>query len=254
MIQRGGQQGPGLAVGAATVDEPVTRDLEVMAAAEHYYEWILEEIGPFLGRRILECGSGTGTLTGRLLALGADAILASDVDEAHLAGLRERCRWHPSADTIRLDLEDPGPALDAIRSARIDSIVMVNVLEHIADDGACLRSLADALPRGGRIILFCPAFQALFSELDREYGHYRRYSKTAMMALGRRVGLPIVAMHYVNVPGFFAWLLLHRMLRWRGLDRGSVSIFNRLAPLARRCESLFRPPVGLSIVTVFDKG
>lgn len=232
----------------------VTRDLDVMGSAEEYYRWIFTEIEPSLGSRVLEVGSGRGTLTRLLLAADFDKVIATDFDEAFLPGLEEVCRPHPNAEVMQLDLERPAPAtLERIQAARIDSVVMINVLEHISDDVRCLEALAWTLPEGGRIVVFCPAFQWLFAPLDESYGHYRRYSKRDMITLGHRARLEIGEMHYVNLPGFFAWLLLYKVLRGRNLGTRSVSLFNSMVPVVRRLEARVRPPFGSSILAVFSK-
>lgn len=232
----------------------VTRDLDVMGSAEEYYRWIFAEIEPSIGERVLEVGSGRGTLTRLLLAANLEQLVATDFDEALLPGLEDICRAHPGAEVMHLDLERPAQAtLQRIRAARIDSVVMVNVLEHISDDVRCLEELAATLQEGGRIVVFCPAFQWLFTPLDESYGHYRRYNKQDMIALGHRTKLDVGEMHYVNMPGFFAWLLLYKLLRGRRLRTGSVSIFNAMVPLVRRIEARVRPPFGSSILAVFTK-
>ena len=232
----------------------ISRDLEVMGAADNYYQWMLDEIRPHLGSRVLECGSGRGTLTARLLELRLDRVVASDFDEDYLPGLRAICSGRDSAAVILLDLEQPAESsIDRLKAEKIDSIVMINVLEHISSDERCLASLARALPSGGRIIVFAPAFPLLFSALDESYGHYRRYTKRMMRRLAERVGMRTTAMHYVNFPGFFAWLILYKLFRGTQLGNNSVSIFNRLTPMVRKVESVFRPPLGLSVVTVFEK-
>jgi SAM-dependent methyltransferase len=233
---------------------PVSRDLEVMGAATQYYDWILAELRPFLGRRVLETGSGHGNLTKRLFDLGLDRVAATDFDERFLVELRALCEGRENADVLRLDLQNPSAeALEYVRTSRIDSVIMVNVLEHIDDDGRCLDQLGRALLPGGRILVFGPAFQMLYAPLDRIYGHFRRYHKRDMRALATRAGLRLRETHYVNLPGFFAWFVLYKLRRARGLDSTSVSVFNAMIPVIRRLESRFRPPIGLSIFAVFEK-
>jgi SAM-dependent methyltransferase len=225
-----------------------------MGQADAYYDWMLAEVRPWLGRRVLEVGSGRGTLTRRLLGLPLDWFVASDYDPDFLGPLRELCRRHQNAGVLHLDLETRSAvSADAVRAAGIDTVIMINVLEHIADDAACLGFLRDALPPGGRIIVFAPAFQSLYAPLDKLYGHYRRYGRSDVAALARQAGLELEERHYVNAPGFFAWALLYKVLGGRGLGSASVSAFNTLLPAIRWVESRVRPPFGLSITAVFRK-
>jgi SAM-dependent methyltransferase len=230
----------------------VSRDLDVMAAAAHYYDWIFDEIRPWLGSRVLECGAGTGTLTRRLLPLTLARLVVSDVDATFLSHLATLCQNR--ADVIVLDVEHPsGADVDRLRQSGIDTIVLVNVLEHVSDDAASVSVLARALPPGGRIVVFAPACPFLYSPLDRLYGHHRRYDRTRMRRVAAAAGLRVAALHYVNVGGMVAWLILHTWLRQTALVAGSVRVFDWIAPIARRIESRVRPPVGLSLLAVFAK-
>jgi SAM-dependent methyltransferase len=145
---------------------------------------------------------------------------------------------------LDLDTYDPG-------AERFDSIVMVNVLEHIEDDGAALRKLREALRPGGRIILYVPAFMLLYSKFDREIGHYRRYKKAGLVELLRASGLRPIDARYVNSIGAPGWFLWVRVLGRASSDDVTIGACDRIVvPAARVYEDRWAPPFGLSVFAV----
>ena len=91
-----------------------------------------------------------------------------------------------------------------------------NVLEHIDDDKKCLNELADLLKSGCRIGIYVPAFNMLFSDLDRAVGHYRRYSKNELQNKVKQSGFKVVSCKYVDSLGFFASLVI-KLLGWKSV-------------------------------------
>ncbi|MEI7817415.1 MAG: hypothetical protein WCI45_09520, partial [Desulfuromonadales bacterium] len=140
-----------------------------------------------------------------------------------------------------------------LSSWRIDSIVMVNVLEHLENDSSVLKMLQDALPNGGRILTFSPAFPVLFSDFDASAGHFRRYTKKTIHFAFEKAGLKILESSYFNLPGFFIWLFMMRFLGTSHFGKGKVSMFNRAIPFIQSIEKYWSPPVGQSIVTIAKK-
>ena len=107
------------------------------------------------------------------------------------------------------DLDDVTAAFDIVFSS--------NVLEHIADDRACLARLHDKLPAGGGLFLFVPAFQVLWTQLDVDVGHYRRYTRRELIDKVTAAGFVIQRCRYADSLGFFV------VLTWRLLGRGGVN-------------------------------
>ena len=129
---------------------------------------------------------------------------------------------------------------------RFDSIVMLNVLEHIADDVAVLQTLGKLLEPEGRIILYVPALNGLYGPWDRKVGHYRRYAPWRLRAVLAAAGLVEVDVRYMNLLSVPAWWAFSRTKAERGVG-GSLALWDRTGiRLGRRFESVVRVPVGLT--------
>jgi 2-polyprenyl-3-methyl-5-hydroxy-6-metoxy-1,4-benzoquinol methylase len=231
----------------------VERDLKVLGDARRYYDWIVRLLRPWFGASLLECGAGSGHVTRRLMALGGPRVLATDVESECVLQLRSICS-PPRADAFQLDLEAiPDDAIARIRERQVDTILMVNVLEHISNDAECLGALTRALPSGGRVLLTVPAHPALYSRLDRLYGHHRRYTRADVTRLAEHAGLAVRLVRSMNLPGAAAWWLLHRVLGRESLSRVGTRLFDLAVPIIAAVEGSFPPPFGQSLLVVMER-
>ena len=202
-------------------------------AMERNYAWVYDVIAPFLGRSLLEVGSGIGVVSRYLVDRG-DPLVLSDHHPAYLAHLRSRFGGRPNVTFQILDLDHPPYQVDGA----VDTIVCLNVLEHIADDEAALAGLARLLPRGGRLILQVPYYPFLVGSLDKTYGHFRRYSRRGLAGKVAAAGLRIIKMRNFNPLAIPGWILSAKLLRTRRLDVRSARLFNALVPVARKLDFL----------------
>jgi SAM-dependent methyltransferase len=131
-----------------------------------------------------------------------------------------------------------------------DSVVCLNVLEHVEDDRLAVRNMRDALAPDGRLILLVPAHPGLFCALDEDVGHYRRYSQDQLRQVLDDAGMQVERLFPFNFWGLFGWWLNGVVLRRRRLPGEQLSLFGRLSPLLILAERLLRPPVGLSFIAV----
>jgi len=221
-----------------------------MTRAANYVAWQHRLAAPELGQRVIEVGCGLGNFTGTLL--DREAVIALDVEPGCIARLRERYPDQPNLETLVCD--PASGAFAELARFRADSCVCLNVLEHIADDGRALAAVASVLVRGGAIVLLVPAFQALYGPIDRNLGHYRRYSRRSLAALARAAGLEIRKLHYVNAVGFLGWWMNAHVFRREAQSERQIDIFDRcVVPWMSRLESLAAPPFGQSLWAVLRK-
>src|SRR6266849_1998033 len=169
-----------------------TSDLEVLADLENYYLWIFDEIRPFLGSRLADVGAGVGTFTKFLINEHLASNPSSRLEAFEPAGnlYKHLCEMlHNSyagfTEAGRLAAREVG---FQTAPEQFDSVVMINVLEHIQDDQEFVRLVHRSLAPGGTFIVFVPALQQLYSPLDRAVGHYRRYEKARLEMILHRVG------------------------------------------------------------------
>ena len=162
--------------------------LRRMEGLSVYNKWLHERFEPWLGSRILEVGSGVGNQT-RFFADKA-RVVASDIEPHYVRELKSKFsgRSNIRVASFRFPLA-PADSAD-LATEHVDTIVCLNVLEHIEDDAGTLRDFARVLPSGGRLALLVPALPALFGSLDEALRHYRRYEKAALAKLVRSPASP----------------------------------------------------------------
>jgi SAM-dependent methyltransferase len=230
----------------AEVDDPRVAIQASLERASNYNSWIAERAQAHLGTRVLDAGCGSGNIT-RLL-LDRELVVAVDVWEDFVSLMERTFGQARNVAVHRFDLADPAMPKTLERYA-LDSAICVNVLEHIEDDRAALANMAASLAPGGSIFLLVPAFPVLYGEHDRADHHFRRYTKRSLRETVAGLPLEIETEYYMNLPGFFAWFLVVRMMR-RRLSEEGIGIYDRLIPGIRRVEELVRPPFGQSLVAV----
>ena len=231
-----------------------------MASISRYHDYLWSHVQPRLGRRVMEIGVGFGQYTRRMLAENR-SVLGCDLDSGHLDDLR-RSVSSPLLLTLRLDLEAPEPARDAAAAFSPDTIVLLNVLEHIGPDEEALGFLRRISADGAVIVLIVPALQALHNGLDREAGHHRRYSRASLAKAMEAAGWTTEETRYINLPGVPGWILagwLSRASR-SGTDLNAPStnwllrFYDRFfVGLSKVADPLFSRVSGLSVLAVGRK-
>jgi SAM-dependent methyltransferase len=221
------------------------QSLDRMADAGNYNDWLLERGEPFIGRRVLDFGAGVGTFTEALASRGAN-VVAVEPDPEFTPRLLDRFAGDGRVTVVA---DDDGWLSGEGARERFETIVCLNVLEHIEDDALVLHGFRDCLVRGGYLLLLVPAHHLLFGEIDRSVGHERRYSRTPHRALLERTGLQPIEVRYVNPVGAVGWLVSSRLLRRDQVPTGPLRAYDRLVPLLRRFDRL-PSPFGLSLWAV----
>src|SRR5438045_2035208 len=170
---------------SATLLDYPSDELDAMARARNYYRWILNYWRPHLGRFVVEFGAGIGTVSAHLLGEQVERLFVVEPAPALAKRLEDRFCGDRRVTVVRGVLAD---ARREVKDYSVDSVVSVNVLEHIDDDVATLRAAFDILVPGGRLMAFVPAFQWLYGSLDRTFGHVRRYTRGDLVTKLRAVG------------------------------------------------------------------
>ena len=195
--------------------------------------------------RVLEVGAGIGQITAELNRLPAiHRLLAVEPDERFCRQFRIRL---PQQELVSgtVTALPPGTNWNAILS--------INVLEHIKADVQELATSHQLLwTRRGTLCLFVPARPEIYAPLDRDFGHYRRYTKPELHQKLAEAGFEIVRLRYYNIGGYFGWWLNHCLLKKRGFNPIAVRFFDRiLFPPIHALESKFcAPPFGQSLLAI----
>ncbi len=220
-----------------------------MTQAKRYFDWQSELSKAQLGRRVLEVGCGLGNFTERLL--DRDLVVGVDIDPNCIQHHQARFSGQPHIHSEVLDALDP--AFLELRHQGIDSIVCLNVLEHIEQDVTVLQRMQRVLPPGGRVVLMVPAFMALYGPIDHHLGHYRRYTRASLIETAARARLRPRLLHYMNTIGFFGWWLNSKMQRQEQSEAQIATFDNYVVPVMARVEGWVRPPFGQSLFAVLEK-
>ena len=226
------------------------RTLRIMEGAGHYNSWLFKQCEPYLGKRVLEMGSGVGNITSFLL--DRERLLATDVSDGHLRELEREFGGFPNVRVAKLDFNDDRSVQAIARSENIDTVLSMNVLEHIEHDRRALEGSFEVLASGGRLVLLVPAHSALYSDMDRNIEHFRRYDLRALRKIVEDVGFSVVAQRHLNMLGAIGWFVNGRILRRQLIPSRQLRIFDFAIKLLA-LEKLFPPPFGLSILIVAEK-
>lgn len=223
--------------------------LESLAQMNNYYGWVLDEFSPFIGRRVLEIGAGNGNFSRMLHASqNIECLWLVEPEEEYVNALVERFAGVKNLIVLHLSAEELTEEL--LASLQLDTIVMVNVLEHIELDVELLQRCAHALMPGGRVLTFSPAFPVLYSHYDRLVGHCRRYRKRDLKEKFSAAGLSISCLKYFNFLGFFAWLLLVKMFRSETFGERKLKLYEKMIGFLQYVEQRLESPVGQSIIAI----
>ena len=217
-----------------------------------YLDWQFEQFRSYVGERVLEIGCGVGGIIARLR--GCSAIHGLDVEEDVLAAAKMRFANRPECQFSLLDLSTcPDSDIAQIQEARFDTVIAINVLEHVKDDVQLLNRIGQILVPGGHLLLLVPAHQWLYGSYDELDGHFRRYSRQLLKNSVATSGLEIVRMRYFNLLGALGWWFHYRLLNRKMHGSGQFRMMNRLIPWQRIAERVVSPPFGLSLVAILRK-
>lgn len=230
----------------------VGKDLEAMSFALKYHRWILEEFRPFFGKKLVEVGAGTGSFSEMLLGEKINSL--SLIEPSDMFNFLKQ-----NIDKLKTEIKvnyynSIFVEATANLSETPDTIIYVNVLEHIKDDVAELQKIYKTLEEGGHCLIFVPAFQLLFGPLDEKVGHYRRYNRKEIEDKALSVGFKIQKSKYFDFAGFFPWFIKYKILKFDNIQSDEVIIYDKfVVPVTKRIESLFRFPIGKNILIVLKK-
>jgi SAM-dependent methyltransferase len=230
-----------------TADEYGSATLARLSRAPRFNQWMADFIKPYVGQRVLEIGSGIGNLTTQLVP--RQQYVATDINPLYLSSLKALEHDRPYLKTQFTDVtkKESFPKLDG----GFDTVVCLNVVEHVEDDVAAMENIRDALAAGGRAIILVPRGQSMYGTLDEMLGHVRRYEPDTLRALADKAGFEVKDILEFNRVGTPAWWLNGKLLRRKKFGVGQVLALNTLTPIFREIdEKLPLPP--LSLIAILE--
>lgn len=214
-------------------------NLEAMKQATRYNAFLVNLIRSHAaGKRVLDHGAGAGTFARPVAAGGANVVCMEPDD-----GLRDALAQ--SGLEITASLAD-------IEEGSVDYAYTLNVLEHIRDDGQAITELYRCLKPGGRLLVYVPAFQVLYSQMDTHVGHFRRYRRKPLVKLLEAAGFEVMSARYVDSLGFFA-TLVYKLIgdKSGGVSPGSVAFYDSVVfPVSRVIDVLTLGSFGKNLAVV----
>lgn len=225
--------------------DPLHATLRRMAALDQYNTFLFDQIRDHVGQRVLEVGAGTGTLTQFLR--DRDRTLATDVDSQYLHLLNRRFENYSNVTAALYDLSTDPPA--DVAGQKYDTIICLNVLEHIEDDRGALERMYELLEPGGNLVLLVPAHGVLYGEIDQAIGHYRRYERVPLERLLKGVGFATDETFFVNGLSTLGWYVNGRILKRNTVPGMQARVADKLVPLFR-AERKLNLPFGLSVIAI----
>ncbi len=232
------------------------RELEAMSEASNYHRWILAVFAPYLGRHLVEVGAGLGSFSELILSHHVCETLSLVEPSAEMyRQLDARARRMPASPRVNAyhaSFPEAAPLITARQSP--DSVIYVNVLEHIAEDEAELEAIHQALSDRGRVFIFVPALSWLYGAFDERVGHVRRYAKQELETKLRRAGFETIVSTYFDLAGVAPWWVKYRLFKSATMEPGGVRFYDRyIVPATRRFESVMKPPLGKNVIVVAEK-
>lgn len=233
-------------VGVAFTSDVVSHSLAVLASVYNYNHWIFSSIRDFLGTTVLEVGAGVGNISQFLL--NVDSLTCIEPFDPYCQYLKRRLAKHQNVRVLSIPIEDC-PNGDAPEHS-FDTIICLNVLEHIREDVAVLKIFHRLLKPGGHAIVLVPALPWLYGAMDREMGHVKRYTRKSLRTAFTAAGFQPCHSRYMNFVGTWAWWWRGRIQRKTMIPEKETRLFDRIVPFLSAMEQIVPPLFGQSVIVV----
>ena len=216
----------------------------------NYNKWIYGNLKEGVRGDVIEFGCGIGNITDYIVH-DADTITGIDYVNEFVDYAKDKYKENSKVNISFGDLMDLN---EGIRSKKYDTAILLNVLEHIEDDGKALRNIGEVLKDSGKLLLLVPAMQFIYGTLDSAFGHFKRYGKKDMAELLKNNGYKINKMFYMNGVGSFGWFFAGRVMKKKVIPENQAKIFDRLIlPVIRPFEKIVKPAFGQSLIVIAEK-
>lgn len=229
-------------------------ELELFKSAKNWKAYLSYVIGPHLKRDVLEVGAGIGGFTeaicSEIRSNQVDSWWCLEPDSKQVAIIQKDI----DQETLPAFCTATAGTLDSIPDHQtFDTILYVDVLEHIEDDRAELVKAATRLSLGGKLVVLAPAYGWLFSELDRVVGHFRRYTSSSLVSL-TPPDTKLISCRYFDCVGIAASLANCVLLRQHIPTPAQISVWDRfMVPLSRRIDPVIGHRIGKSVLGIWEK-
>lgn len=223
-----------------------SQTLESMSQAAWYNSWTQNQFKKYLSGEILEIGCGIGNFSTYLSKYGK--LTAIDINKDYL----KEADKHVNGKA-KVGFGDIEKGKYFFGKKTFNTIVCMNVLEHISNDSVALKNIYTLLDDNGFLVLLVPAHQFLYNMIDESIGHYRRYQKEELKQMVENVGLEIIKIRSLNFLGGLGWFIAGKLFKDRKVSENKIKLFNIISPIFLTLETVFEPPFGTSILIIARK-
>ena len=226
-----------------------------MGKLSYYYQWILNNFSPYVGSRIWDAGAGVGHVSSLLVSKAA-FLMSTEYTEENLRRLNQRFDKLDDVEVRPCDLLDDADS--HFESKKFNTILNLDVLEHLENDEKALATFYRNLVEGGHVLIKVPAHPFLFGTMDDASLHYRRYTKAELRRKLQAAGFRVKRIRYMNMFAVIPYLIKGRVLKRTGnfsreINTQRLGFYNRLMPWLECIERFLPPLFGLSLVAVGEK-
>lgn len=220
--------------------------LESLSQAVWYNRWTIDRFKQYLAGDILEIGCGIGNFTKELEKFGN--VWALDYNRSYVKEAKKLVN-----KKTKVGFGDIQKGEYFFKQKTFDTIVCINVLEHIENDTKALVNINKLLKKGGNLVLLVPEGPLLYGAIDKAVNHYRRYKKNKLTNRLEQLKLKILYARKLNFIGGIGWFISGRILRSPTIDKSKLKIFNLLAPIVLKIEDFIEPPIATSVLIIARK-
>ena len=239
-------------VNKITIDkEKIKYSLLLLSERFNYNHWICENIQNFIGDNILEVGAGIGNITDFIIFRNNLTVI--DINQHYIDYLNSKYSFRNESNFNALNVDIQDIKSSPLASKRFDTIICLNILEHLENDRVAVENMSSLLEPGGKLIILVPALKTLYGSIDVSFEHLRRYNKKELKSLINGQDIEIVKFYYLNFLGLLGWFINGRILKKKELPEKQTRLFDELVPFLSFAEKIIIPPLGQSLILIAQK-
>lgn len=230
-------------------------NLELVSQNHRFNNWMYKEISAGLKGDVLEIGSGIGTYSKKIIQdkPRVSHIMLTDISSSYIEALANKfSSKNNNVSVSKLDL-DRKEDYEKIGYKKFDSILALNVLEHVENDEFALQQLYEMLKDEGTVVILVPCHKFLYNIIDKNVGHFRRYTKKELEYKVSKTQFTIQRIFYFNMLGIVGWYLNGSLAKNPQINSTASRIFDSLVPVSQYVERLIGGRLGLSIICYLKK-
>lgn len=236
----------------------ITEYLNSWNKLDEYSLWLYHNYEQFIGKSCVDIGGGIGTAISFYIK-SVDRVIATELFQNDVDVMNDRFKSFPYFHALKLDIMNDN--IDSLIKFSPDTVICINCLEHIEDDILALKKMKSIVQEKGRIIICVPAMSWLYCYMDKNVGHYRRYSRGELKRKAIMAGLKVIDNHYMNFMGIFPYWIKGHLIKSKKKDNSFSSsigdneskLYSIATKVLEPIEKKIKPMAGISEFIILEK-